>query len=94
MVVVTLIVITVIIVIHWWRRRKQFYNTYDNTIINLKAEDPYYSTVKSIEENKRDEAHVTNYKADINQKPLPMYALSDKLKKRKSTELQRSNVDF
>ena len=78
--------ITVIIVIYWWRRRKQFYNTYDNTI-NLKAEDPYYSTVKSIEENRSDEAHVTNYKADINQEPLPMYALPDKLKKRKSTEL-------
>ena len=94
-IVVTLIVVALIIVFYWWRKRKQLYSTYDNTI-NLKAEDPYYSAVKSTEKNKSDEAHVTNHKADVNQEPLPMYAVPDKLKKeeRKSTELRRSSVDF
>ena len=94
-IVVTLIVVALIIVFYWWRKRKQLYSTYDNTI-NLKAEDPYYSAIKSTEKNKSDEAHVTNHKADVNQEPLPMYAVPDKLKKeeRKGTELQRSSVDF
>ena len=94
-IVITLIVIALIIVFYWWKRRKQLNNTYDNTI-NLKAENPYYSTVKSVEKSKNNEAHVTEYTANINQEPLPMYAVPDKQKKekRESKELHRSSVDF
>ena len=91
-IIVITLVVTLIIVLCWWRRKKQLYNTYDNTI-NLKVENPYYSTVKSKENSKSDEAHFTKQKVD---EPLPMYAVPDKQKKekRKSTELRRSSVDF
>ena len=94
-IVIALVVVALIIAFYWWRRKKQLYNIYDKTI-NLQAENPYYSSVKSKEKNTSDEAHVTQIKAYVDQQPCPMYAIPDKQKKekRKSTDLRRSSVDF
>ena len=94
-IVIALVVVALIIAFYWWRRKKRLYNIYDKTI-NLQAENPYYSSVKPKEKETSDEAHVTQLKDYVNQQPCPMYAVPDKQKKekRKSTDLQRSSVDF
>ena len=94
-IVIVLIVIVLIIAFYWWRKKKQLHNIYDKTI-NLQAENPYYSSVKSKEKNTSDEAHVTQLEDYVDQQPCPMYAVPDKQKKekRKSTDLRRSSVDF
>ena len=96
-IVIALVVVALIIAFYWWRRKKQLHNIYDKTI-NLQAENPYYYTVKSKEKEASDKAHVTQVEAYVSQQPCPhaMYAVPDKQKKekRKSTELQRSSVDY
>ena len=94
-IIIALVVVALIIAFYWWRRKKQLHNIYDKTV-NIQAENLYYSSVKSKENNTSDEPHVTQLKDYVDQQPCPMYADPDKQKKekRKSTDLRRLSIDF
>ena len=92
-IVVVIIVIIVVIIICKWKNRKM-YAKYDKTT-NLHEEDtPYYSAVKS-SPGKKTESNNGGLATKLNtNNSQQLYAVPDKQKKERSTEPQRSGIDF